>query len=102
MNEMNAVGWFDVYVDDMDRAVGFYENVLGAKLEAMDDPTSESRMMSFPGNMHAYGAAGALVKTEHAKPGSGGTQLYFWSKIALRSKRVQRAQAVSSFVQNFR
>ena len=44
---MNAVGWFDVYVDDMDRAVGFYENVLGAKLEAMDDPTSESRMMSF-------------------------------------------------------
>ena len=33
---MNAVGWFDVYVDDMDRAVGFYENVLGAKLEAMD------------------------------------------------------------------
>ena len=99
---MNTVGWFDVYVDDMDRAVGFYENVLGAKLEAMDDPTSESRMMSFPGNMHAYGAAGALVKTEHAKPGPGGTQLYFWSKIALRSKRVQRAQAVSSFVQNFR
>jgi predicted enzyme related to lactoylglutathione lyase len=77
MNKMNAVGWFDVYVDDMDRAVGFYENVLGAKLEAMDDPTSESRMMSFPGNMHAYGAAGALVKTEHAKPGPGGTQLYF-------------------------
>jgi len=99
---MNAVGWFDVYVDDMDRAVGFYENVLGAKLEAMDDPTSESRMMSFPGNMHAYGAAGALVKTEHAKPGPGGTQLYFWSKIALRSKRVQRAQAVLSYVQNFR
>ena len=45
---MNAVGWFDVYVDDMDRAVGFYENVLGATLEALNDPTSEARMMSFP------------------------------------------------------
>ena len=44
---MNAVGWFDVYVDDMDRAVGFYENVLGATLEALNDPTSEARMMSF-------------------------------------------------------
>ena len=49
---MNAVGWFDVYVDDMDRAVGFYENVLGATLEALNDPTSEARMMSFSGDMH--------------------------------------------------
>ena len=30
--------------------------------------------------MHAYGAAGALVKTEHAKPGPGGTQVYFLVK----------------------
>ena len=102
MNEMNAVGWFDVYVDDMDRAVGFYENVLGAKLEAMDDPTSESRMMSFPGNMHAYGAAGALWKQSMQSPAQVEHSSIFWSKIALRSKRVQRAQAVSSFVQNFR
>ena len=74
---MNAVGWFDVYVEDMDRAVGFYENVLGTKLVLMDDPTHEALMMSFSGDMHAYGAAGALVKTQHSKPGRGGTQVYF-------------------------
>lgn len=75
--EMNAVGWFDIYVDDMDRAVSFYETVLETKLEAMADPTGETQMMSFSGDMQAYGAAGALVKTEHAKPGAGGTQVYF-------------------------
>jgi uncharacterized protein len=73
MKEMNAVGWFDVYVEDMDSAVGFYKNVLGTKLVAMDDPTHEARMMSFSGDMHAYGAAGALVKTQHSKLGPGGT-----------------------------
>ena len=39
MAGMNAVGWFDIYVDDLKRAVSFYESVLGAKLEPMGDPT---------------------------------------------------------------
>ena len=29
----NAIGWFDIYVNDMNRAVGFYESVLGQKME---------------------------------------------------------------------
>lgn len=48
MTKMNAVGWFDIYIEDLDRAVAFYETVLGIKLEAMGDPTGESQMMSFP------------------------------------------------------
>lgn len=77
MTEMNAVGWFDIYVKDMDRAVDFYESVLGKKLEEMGDPTGETEMMSFPVDMQAYGAAGALVKTDRSDPGPGGTQVYF-------------------------
>jgi len=77
MVNMNAVGWFDIYVDDMDRAVRFYETVLLVKLESMIDPTGETKMMSFVGEMANYGAAGALVKTQHASPGQGGTQVYF-------------------------
>jgi uncharacterized protein len=73
----NAIGWFDIYVDDMNRAVAFYEAVLAKKLEKVGDPTGESQMMSFPGNMSAYGASGALVKSEHARPGIGGTMVYF-------------------------
>jgi uncharacterized protein len=77
MAKTNAVGWFDIYVNDMERAVTFYEGVLKQKLEAMGDPTGETQMMSFPGDMAAYGASGALVKSEHSSPGMGGTMLYF-------------------------
>ena len=56
MSKMNAVGWFDIYVNDLDRAVAFYEAVLGQKLEELKDPTGQTKMMSFPADMSAYGA----------------------------------------------
>jgi uncharacterized protein len=77
MKQTNAIGWFDIYVNDIKRATKFYETVLGQKLEKMGDPTGETQMMSFPGNMSSYGAAGALVKSSFAKPGLGGTMVYF-------------------------
>lgn len=77
MEKTNAIGWFDIYVNDMDRACSFYERVLGQKLEKMADPTGETQMMSFPANMSAYGAAGALVKSKFTNPGLGGTMVYF-------------------------
>jgi predicted enzyme related to lactoylglutathione lyase len=77
MTKMNAVAWFDIYVDDLDRAVAFYETILATKLEALGDPTGEMQMMSFPADMTAYGAGGALTKSPHAGPGAGGTVIYF-------------------------
>ena len=77
MNKTNAIGWFDIYVNDMDRALEFYETVFKQKLEKIVDPTGETKMMSFSADMTAYGAAGALVKSEHSKPGIGGTLIYF-------------------------
>jgi predicted enzyme related to lactoylglutathione lyase len=77
MTKMNAVGWFDIYVNEMNRAVAFYETVLGSKLEEIVDPTGESQMMSFPAEMGSYGAGGALTKSPHASPGIGGTIVYF-------------------------
>jgi predicted enzyme related to lactoylglutathione lyase len=77
MEKTNAIGWFDIYVNDMERAVAFYENVLNQKLEEIGDPTGETQMMSFPGDMTSYGASGALVKSEYSSPGMGGTMVYF-------------------------
>lgn len=95
MTKMNAVGWFDIFVDDLDRAVAFYETVLGTKLEAMDDPTGSSQMMSFPADMSAYGAGGALTKSSHAKPGVGGTIIYFMAEdVAVEQARVEAAGGV--------
>lgn len=77
MDRPNAIGWFDMYVDDIDRAVAFYEAVFQQRLEPIGDPTGETVMRSFPANMQAYGAAGALVKSPNSRPGPGGTMIYF-------------------------
>ena len=73
MAKSNAIGWFDIYVADMNRAVSFYETVLQQKMEPIGDPTGETQMMSFPTDMGVYGAGGALVKSTYASPGAGGT-----------------------------
>ena len=92
MAKANAIGWFDIYVENMDRAVGFYETVLDEQLEKMEDPTGETQMMSFPANMAAYGAAGALVKSQYARPGAGGTLIYFGVEdCAVEESRVKEA-----------
>lgn len=88
MAKFNSVVWFDIYVDDMKRATAFYEQVLGGKLEKITDPTNETEMMSFPSDMESYGAAGALVKAEYARPGVGGTCIYF----SVEDCAVQQAQ----------
>lgn len=77
MIKSNAVGWFDIYVEDMKRASKFYENLLNQKLEFLEDPTGETEMKVFPGEMKVYGSSGALVKSKYSKPGSGGTLIYF-------------------------
>lgn len=77
MISTNAAGWFDIYVDNLERATLFYETTLNTKLSAIPDSTGETQMMGFPANMASYGASGALVKSTHAKPGVGGTMIYF-------------------------
>ena len=92
MTKMNAVGWFDIYVDDLKRAASFYEAVLGGKLMPMGDPTGDTQMLSFPAEMSAYGAAGALTKSPHAGPGVGGTMVYFMCEdCAVEEARVPDA-----------
>ena len=92
MQQANAIGWFDLYVDDLDRAVTFYETVFQQTLEPIGDPTGETIMRGFPANMQVYGAAGALVKAPHTRPGVGGTLLYFTvNDCAVEQARVAAA-----------
>jgi len=76
--KQNAIGWFDIYVNDMDRAAVFYQSVFQLELENIGDPTDSTVIMKrFPTDMAAYGAGGALVKREGAQPVTGGTIVYF-------------------------
>jgi predicted enzyme related to lactoylglutathione lyase len=92
MTKMNAIGWFDIYVHDMSRAVKFYEAVLKQTLSKIGDPTGETQMMSFNADMTQYGAAGALVKSLHSSPGVGGTMVYFnVEDCSIEESRVESA-----------
>jgi len=48
----SIIVWFEIYVQDMERAKAFYEAVLAVKLEKMPAPTVEMNMemWSFPSN----------------------------------------------------
>lgn len=91
--KQNAVGWFDIYVSDMNRATAFYESVFKQTLEVMKDPTDSNALMkSFPTDMAAYGAGGALVQREGSNPGIGGTTVYFGvDDCAIEESRINDA-----------
>ncbi len=92
----NPVGWFEIYVTDMNRAKAFYEGTLQIKLEAL--PTADMggggpslEMWMFPGAMEQdnAGCSGALCKMEGCGPGGGGTLIYFSCEdCALEAGRV--------------
>ena len=93
MKTSNSTVWFEIYVDDMDRASKFYERVLGVKLEPLPNPTGdEMEMRSFPGDMEKYGANGALVRMEGVEAGGNSTLVYFSSKDCTTEEiRVEKA-----------
>ncbi len=74
--ENNPVGWFEIYVQDMERAKKFYESVFQVRLLQMSIPGME--MWSFPMFMDRIGASGALVKIEDV-PSSGNSTLVYFS-----------------------
>ncbi|HEY6823739.1 MAG TPA: VOC family protein [Steroidobacteraceae bacterium] len=70
----NPVGWFEIYVQDMERAKRFYESVFQGKLQKLNSPGMD--MWAFPMEMNGAGAAGALVKLQGV-PSGGSTLVYF-------------------------
>ncbi|MDQ8203200.1 VOC family protein [Pelagicoccus sp. SDUM812003] len=85
----NPVGWFELYVDDMQRAQRFYEAVFQTKLQSLPSPQIE--MMAFPMDPETTGCAGAIVKAPGVKPG-GSTMVYFTcDDCAVEAARVTEA-----------
>ena len=76
--QMNPVGWFEIYVDDMVRAKSFYEAVFKVALEKLDNETGiDIEMWVFPSDMDKYGATGALCSMPDVKAGGNSTMVYF-------------------------
>tara|TARA_B100001964_G_scaffold101780_1_gene113800 strand:+ start:20836 stop:21255 length:420 start_codon:yes stop_codon:yes gene_type:complete len=75
MMDMNPVRWFEIYVQDMDRAKAFYETVLDTTLEQLPGP--DLAMLAFPQNPEASGTTGALLQVPGMPSGGNSTLVYF-------------------------
>lgn len=73
--KQNPVGWFEIYVQDANRARTFYESVFQVQLERLPNPDLE--MWAFPMLNERPGCPGALVKMPGKDSGGGGTIVYF-------------------------
>ena len=71
----NPVGWFEIYVQDINRAKAFYENTFQVKLNRLESPDVE--LWAFPMQPQASGSPGAIVKMTGKSSGIGGTIVYF-------------------------
>ncbi len=89
----NPVAWFEIYVQDMERAKKFYTTVLQAKLERLNSPGMD--MWAFPMNMGSPGASGALVKMPDFPSGGNSTLVYFsCADCAMEAGRVVKAGGI--------
>ena len=73
----NPVVWFEIYVQEMARALKFYKAVFGLTLTKLESPIPGMELWSFPMEERAPGATGALVKMDGKDSGGGGTLVYF-------------------------
>ena len=71
----NPVGWFEIYVQDMPRARGFYEQVLAGQLSRLE--VDDLEMWAFPMGEHEQGIGGALVRAEGVPSGGNSVMVYF-------------------------
>jgi predicted enzyme related to lactoylglutathione lyase len=87
-----TVGWFEIPVNDMDRAIAFYENVFDCKLDKQ--VMGDFEMAWFPWGDDGKGAGGSLVyhKDFYETSNFAGTLVYFSSEdCAVQLAKVETA-----------
>jgi hypothetical protein len=71
----HPVTWFEIYVQDMDRARRFYESVLQVALQKLN--TGDLDYWAFPPVTTGRGTSGGLVKVPGVPSGGNSTLVYF-------------------------
>lgn len=89
----NPIGWFEIYVDDIEKNKKFYQGVFQTELTKLNNPDGEEfglEMWQFSEDFEKYGATGAICKMNGIGPGGMGTVVYFASEdCAIEEKRVE-------------
>jgi predicted enzyme related to lactoylglutathione lyase len=88
----NPVAWFEIYVQDIDRAKRFYESVFQVTLQKLNAPFPGIELWAFPADKNSYGTSGALVKMDGFSSGGNATLVYFQcDDCAVEEVRVTRS-----------
>lgn len=87
----NPVGWFEIYIKEMERAKAFYEAVFEVELSKLESPPG-LEMWAFPMQPESYGAPGALVRMDGCGGGDNSVLVYF----SCADCAVQAAKAVKA------
>lgn len=74
----NPVGWFDIYVSNLERAKTFYETVFN--IQMVDFPSEWGKQAAFPLDVEGLNISGALVEQENRVVDGNNTVVYFNSK----------------------
>ena len=95
--QYNAVGWFEIPVTDMERAIGFYEKVFGFKLSRQQVGQLEMAWFPFVGT--GLGATGSLVfNKDFYKPSGDGVLVYFTAPSGDVDVEISRVKAAGGEV----
>ncbi len=70
----NAINWFDIPAVDFDRAVTFYETILGVTLSRLPSPSTQTMNGIFPADRS--GSTGAVCAGEGYAPSADGSIIY--------------------------
>jgi predicted enzyme related to lactoylglutathione lyase len=93
----NVVGWFEVPVQDMDRAVKFYETVFGLTLQRQQMGPLD--MAWFPRLETGSGAPGSLVHApDRHTPSDSGVLIYFTAHSGDCADELSRVEAAGGTV----
>ena len=91
--ENNVVGWFEIPVKKMERAISFYEKVFDVKLD--QHKMGPLEMAWFPWVEDKPGSAGSLVyHPDYYKPSAEGVLIYLTAPSGDLSNEMLRVEAV--------
>jgi hypothetical protein len=71
--KQNALNWFEIYTNDINKAADFYGKILAKPLSMISN--DKYNMAMFPSDLD-NGVGGALTQMDKCQPGAGGTVVY--------------------------
>lgn len=93
----NAVGWFEIPVNDMERAMAFYEKVLDLKMQR--NQMGPLDMAWFPWIETGAGSPGSLVyHADFYKPSADGVLIYLTAHSGDLDNELARVEAAGGKV----